>query len=96
MNKCKNHILFFFVSLIFTLSVPALSAKNYSLQKRAANNEKYSVTLTVENAKSNKKTTKIIQKTSSKVKLVTLKEGVNERIRLSDCRSRSLWSCHGT
>ncbi|RHJ92171.1 hypothetical protein DW095_09005 [Bacteroides sp. AM07-16] len=80
MNKCKNHILFFFVSLIFTLSVPALSAKNNSLQKRAANNEKYSVTLTVENAKSNKKTTKIIQKTSSKVKLLTLKEGVNERV----------------
>ncbi|MFR6648691.1 MAG: hypothetical protein ACLUQ4_11510 [Mediterraneibacter faecis] len=28
--------------------------------------------------------------------IVLRKEGVNERIRLSDCWSRSLWSCHGT
>lgn len=81
MSTCKNHILFFLVFFTACMAVTVLSAENYSLQKRTAEDEKYKATLTVDYAKNNNKTTNVIYKTASpKTKLLTLKKGVSERV----------------
>ena len=73
MNKYKDNILYLIIGILF-LSVTSVCAKEIPADK------KYSVTLHADKAQINKKTTKIIGKAGSiKVKLVTLKDDINER-----------------
>lgn len=70
MNNYRNHILYFFVSLICITSVSAISAQS-----------PYSVTLPADKTKNNKKTTTIVHKASSpKKNLLRLRKGINERV----------------
>lgn len=70
MNNYRIHILYFFVSLIGIMPVSLLSAQNH-----------YRMTLPVDKADTNKKTTTIVYKASSPTtKMLALKKGVNERV----------------
>ncbi|WP_051697530.1 heparinase II/III family protein [Prevotella sp. 10(H)] len=73
MDKYKNYISY--LILFFICALPLFVAPAF------AQNEKHSITLPVDKAGINKKTTKTIYKSGvQKVKLVTLKGNVNERV----------------